>query len=188
MSMRNEARTTLLRLAADMRDAGDPELADIIEDAERQADMLPPRYRDDAPCPWGEIQHSKQYAEGIELVETAEHGGFILSRERFEEMAPELRELSWTSDQHFEEDEAWAAVAATWPQLFETDEVELAMQVLEPMHPALLKCARSKRPVERTIRVSVSKPTQTEQPSRVSLSEAAAELQRLYALNPKEAR
>jgi hypothetical protein len=144
MTMRNEARVALLNLAQDMRDRGDPEMAEIIERAELQADDLPPRYRDDAPCPWGEIEHSTQYAEGILLVETSGHGGFILSRDRFEEMEPALRELSWTSDQFFEDDEAWAAVAATWPHLFKPDEVELAEEILEPLRPLLLECVRSR--------------------------------------------
>lgn len=170
MSKRDEARMQLMDLARAMQDTGDPEFAAIVRDAVVRSETLKARYRAGAPCPWGEIESSTEYAPGITLVETSSHGGFILSRERFEAMPRRLRELSWTSDQHFEEDEAWTAVAATWPDLFDRDDVEFAKETVGPLNPIEMAIANRMKTVsvkveslpraESTILVRVSKPEQ----------------------------
>ena len=37
------------------------------------------------PSPWGRIQHSYNFEKGIRLVDTASHGGFMLSKKFAEE-------------------------------------------------------------------------------------------------------
>jgi hypothetical protein len=67
---------------------------------------------------WGPAQHVREIADGIKLVSTASHGGYILSINRFSDMLPELRHASFTNDQCFEEDCSWCAVCLMWPEYF----------------------------------------------------------------------
>ncbi len=64
--------------------------------------------------PWGTSQGATVYAEGVECHSTAGHGGFKLSAERNRKVDPVLR----VAGGFYEEDEAWAIVAITFPHLF----------------------------------------------------------------------
>lgn len=77
---------------------------------------------------WGPVQTEKQYGEGITLVTTASHGGFVLS--------PELNELVRAKfpdfkpfgghERSYEEDCDWAVIVATFPDRFPSSNVYLA--------------------------------------------------------------
>ena len=83
-------------------------------------------YRKGAPCPWGEIQDTQIVADGIDFISTAGHAGYRLSRERFNRMPEHLRNLSFTSDQYFEEDCSWCAVPLAFPEAFSKGMVQAA--------------------------------------------------------------
>lgn len=67
-----------------------------------------------AHTPWGPSQGGTVYAGGITSHSTAGHGGFKLSADRNRNVHPMLRAAGgW-----YEEDQCWAIVAFTFPQLF----------------------------------------------------------------------
>ena len=81
--------------------------------------------------PWGSSQLATIYAEGIAAHMTAGHGGFRLSAERNKRIIPSLRIGSgW-----YEEDEAWAIVALTFPELFTSYERALADRTIRDKWP-----------------------------------------------------
>ena len=81
--------------------------------------------------PWGASQLATIYAEGIVAHMTAGHGGFRLSAERNARVIPPLRIGSgW-----YEEDEAWAIVALTFPDLFTGYERKLADRTIRDKWP-----------------------------------------------------
>ncbi|MGY3613950.1 hypothetical protein ACVJGD_000146 [Bradyrhizobium sp. USDA 10063] len=86
----------------------------VVENAEHQREKLALGRRDagsNANTPWGPSQGATVYAEGVICHSTAGHGGFHLSAERNRKVNPVLRARSgW-----YEEDEAWAIVAITFP-------------------------------------------------------------------------
>ena len=75
-------------------------------------------------CLWGQIQFIRLYADGIALVETPSHGGFILSPARMKDMSADLRKCSFSNDNHFEEDCSYVAVVLAFPRLFSAETVE----------------------------------------------------------------
>lgn len=83
-------------------------------------------YRKNARCPWGAAQTRRTIAEGITFVTTAGHGGYILSKERYEEMPEHLKACSFTGDQFFEEDCSWCGVVLAFPQFFDSSTQEIA--------------------------------------------------------------
>ncbi|KQZ91749.1 hypothetical protein ASD74_20550 [Rhizobium sp. Root564] len=67
-----------------------------------------------ASTPWGGSQIAVIYAEGVVAHSTAGHGGFHLSSDRNAKVHPQLRkETPW-----YEEDNEWAIVAFSFPDLF----------------------------------------------------------------------
>lgn len=71
--------------------------------------------------PWGTSQDDRTIAPGIVAVSTPSHGGFWISLERYNQMAPEYQALAYpglTNDgAWFEEDSAWVAVVLSfWPE------------------------------------------------------------------------
>lgn len=72
--------------------------------------------------PWGRIQDVRKIADGISWISTAGHGGFRLSKTRYEQMPEYLRACSFTRDQFFEEDCSWCAVVLAFPQFFNADQ------------------------------------------------------------------
>jgi hypothetical protein len=81
--------------------------------------------------PWGASQLASTYAEGITAYMTAGHGGFRLSAERNARVIPTLRiDSGW-----YEEDDAWAIVALTFPDLFTGYERKLADRTIRDKWP-----------------------------------------------------
>lgn len=75
---------------------------------------------------WGMSQQSYCYAEGILCHATASHGGFQLAPEQ-----NALVDTLWRNAHGwYEEDEEWAKVAFTFPQLFTTHERKHADRTL----------------------------------------------------------
>lgn len=99
--------------------------ARVLETAEHRRELAAlQRIQTRMVCstPWGASQLATIYAEGIVAHLTAGHGGFWLSAERNVRVMPALRiDSGW-----YEEDEAWAIVALTFPDLFTGYERKLA--------------------------------------------------------------
>jgi len=84
-----------------------------------------------AHTPWGQSQGGTIYAEGVVSHSTAGHGGFKLSAERNRKVHTLLRAPGgW-----YEEDECWAIVAITFPQLFTSLERRYAEQTVKDSWP-----------------------------------------------------
>lgn len=75
-------------------------------------------YRHNGRNPWGKIQRSTKIAKGIRYISTAGHGGYALTRERWEAMPEHFKNCSFTKDQFFEHDISWCAVVLAWPEYF----------------------------------------------------------------------
>lgn len=84
-----------------------------------------------AQTPWGTSQGVVIYAEGVVCHSTAGHGGFHLSAERNRMVHPMLR----VPGGYYEEDEAWASVAITFPDLFTSFERRCAERTLKDSWP-----------------------------------------------------
>lgn len=84
-----------------------------------------------ANTPWGLSQGGTVYAEGVIFHSTAGHGGFKLSAERNANVHPLLR----ACDGFYEEDECWAIVAITFPDLFTAFECRCAESTLKDSWP-----------------------------------------------------
>ncbi|CAK7262224.1 MULTISPECIES: DUF7007 domain-containing protein [unclassified Shinella] len=119
----------------------DGELADeaafrsrVLETAQHQRELSRlQRLQTRMVCstPWGPSQLATIYAEGIVAHMTAGHGGFRLSAERNKRIVRSLRIASgW-----YEEDDAWAIVALTFPNLFTTYERQLADRTIRDKWP-----------------------------------------------------
>lgn len=76
---------------------------------------------------WGRPEIAEKVADGIIVVSTASHGGYILDRVRYAEMHPTLRRASFTGDQCFEEDCSWCAVCLMWPEYFSESANDIAV-------------------------------------------------------------
>lgn len=84
-----------------------------------------------ASTPWGAPQSALQYAEGVVFLSTASHGGFSLAPERNAQVQTVLRNGGgW-----YEEDQAWAIVAITFPTLFTAFERRCADQTVKDSWP-----------------------------------------------------
>jgi hypothetical protein len=84
-----------------------------------------------AHTPWGPSQGGTVYAEGVTSHSTAGHGGFNLSAERNRKVHSMLRAAGgW-----YEEDECWAIVALTFPQLFTALERRHAERTIKDSWP-----------------------------------------------------
>jgi hypothetical protein len=84
-----------------------------------------------AHTPWGRSQGGTVYAEGIISHSTAGHGGFKLSTDRNRKIHSMLRAAGgW-----YEEDECWAIVAFTFPNLFTALERRYAERTIKDSWP-----------------------------------------------------
>jgi hypothetical protein len=91
--------------------------ARVAENAEHQREKRAlgrREIRSSANTPWGPSQGATVYAEGVTAHSTAGHGGFHLSADRNRKVHAMLR----AANGFYEEDEAWAIVAITFPKLF----------------------------------------------------------------------
>ncbi|SJM34478.1 DUF7007 domain-containing protein [Mesorhizobium delmotii] len=84
-----------------------------------------------AHTPWGPSQGGTVYAEGVTSYSTAGHGGFKLSAERNRKVHSILR----ASGGWYEEDECWAIIAITFPNLFTALERRYAEQTIKDSWP-----------------------------------------------------
>ncbi|MBD3847388.1 MULTISPECIES: hypothetical protein [Bosea] len=108
--------------------------ARVAENAEHQRERKALGRREAhsrAPTPWGTSQGATEYAVGVICHSTAGHGGFHLSAERNRKVHPMLRVPSG----YYEEDEAWAIVAITFPELFTGFERRCAEKTLQDSWP-----------------------------------------------------
>ena len=80
---------------------------------------------------WGALNRRDVVAPGIDWVDGASHGGFILTADRVAEMPAELRAESFTGDNYFEEDCSAAAVVVAFPQYFDAAKVARAAAHLD---------------------------------------------------------
>lgn len=81
--------------------------------------------------PWGKVQQTSVYADGIVFVSTASHGGFKLSRSRQAQMPEALRiQGGW-----YEEDCEAALVVVGFPQHFKPEQVENAIKEVKNWFP-----------------------------------------------------
>lgn len=108
--------------------------AAVLERAEHQRELTSLTRRHahvTTSTPWGPSQGATFYAEDIVFHSTAGHGGFQLSSARNAKVHPMLRAAGgW-----YEEDEAWAIVAITFPHLFTAFERRCAERTLKDSWP-----------------------------------------------------
>ncbi len=108
--------------------------ARVLENAEHQREKQALGRREihsRAHTPWGPSQGGTVYAEGVTCHSTAGHGGFHLSGERNRKVHPMLRSRGG----FYEEDEAWAIVAFTYPHLFTSFERRCAESTMKDSWP-----------------------------------------------------
>ena len=108
--------------------------ARVLEQAEHsreQTALCRREIRSSAHTPWGPSQGATVYADGVTFHSTAGHGGFHLSAKRNARVHPMLR----ASDAFYEEDECWAIVAITFPDLFTAFERRAAERSLKDSFP-----------------------------------------------------
>jgi hypothetical protein len=106
----------------------------VQEQAEHQAEKAAlgrQEFRAHASTPWGPSQGAVRYGEGVVFHSTSGHGGFQLSAERNSKVHSLLRDGAG----YYEEDAAWAAVAAAWPDLFTALERRQAEETLRHSWP-----------------------------------------------------
>jgi hypothetical protein len=80
------------------------------------------------PTPWGSALKTRELAEGILWVETAEHGGLLIERERAQALlsARALRlGQNWEHYLAYEQDRAMVVVFYEHPELYPWVEEEL---------------------------------------------------------------
>lgn len=86
--------------------------------------------------PWGKPQDVKVLDEGIIRFHCAGHGGYFVSEARLAEMPEALRcGEPESSGSWFEEDEEWAQVALSFPNLFPVATVTSAESTLRNWRP-----------------------------------------------------
>lgn len=108
--------------------------AKVLEQAEHQHDEAALGRREipfSAHTPRGPSQGATVYADGMIFHFTAGHGGFHLSADRNAQVHPMLR----ASDAFYEEDECWAIVAITFPDLFTAFERSSAERTVKDSFP-----------------------------------------------------
>ncbi|KQU95479.1 hypothetical protein ASD12_23490 [Mesorhizobium sp. Root102] len=108
--------------------------AKVLEQAQHQREKLALGRREErstASTPWGPSQGATVYADGVGFHSTAGHGGFVLSPQRNRNIHPTLRVHGGA----YEEDEAWAIVAFTFPHLFTGFERRCAERTMKDSFP-----------------------------------------------------
>ncbi|MBZ9673096.1 hypothetical protein LB543_22190 [Mesorhizobium sp. ESP7-2] len=108
--------------------------AKVLDQAQHHRQMLVLGCREiagGANTPWGPSHGATVYAEGVISHSSAGHGGFKLSAEQNREVHPMLRAVGgW-----YEEDEAWAIVALSFPHLFTSLERRHAERTIKDSWP-----------------------------------------------------
>lgn len=80
---------------------------------------------------WGKVDGATKFGDGVVSVHTASHGGFILSEDRNALVHDEWR----AANGQYEENECWAIVAVTFPDLFTDWELTVATRTLKNSMP-----------------------------------------------------
>ena len=81
--------------------------------------------------PWGPIQSSTSYGDGVRMVETAGHGGFLVDRAVNAGIPAHLRIASGA----YEEDCDWALVVLALPERFPDDLTKIAIETVRNWRP-----------------------------------------------------
>ena len=89
------------------------------------------RYDPNAESPWGTPTDFQRVTDGILWINSASHGGYVVSREMYDKMPDHLKACSFTNDQYFEEDLSWCAVVLAFPQHFGTGLCAAARETYE---------------------------------------------------------
>jgi hypothetical protein len=108
--------------------------AKVLENAEHQREKTALGRREErfaVSTPWGPSQGATVYADGVVFHSTAGHGGFLLSPDRNRKVHPSIRVTGGT----YEEDEAWAIVAFSFPHLFTAFERRAAERTMKDSFP-----------------------------------------------------
>ena len=108
--------------------------ARVLELAEHCRETIALDRREDrsrVSTPWGPSQGATIYANGVVFHSTAGHGGFLLSADRSSKVHRSLRVTGGA----YEEDEAWAIVAFTFPDLFTGFERRCAERTIKDSFP-----------------------------------------------------
>ncbi|UVK49137.1 hypothetical protein BPNPMPFG_006858 (plasmid) [Mesorhizobium sp. AR07] len=104
--------------------------AKVLEQAEHRCEKFALGRREErssASTPWGSSQGATVYADGVVLHSAAGHGGFLLSPGRDRKVHRSLR----VDGGAYEDDEAWAIVALTFPHLFTSFERRCANRTMK---------------------------------------------------------
>ena len=77
---------------------------------------------------WGEADTILPVAQGIHLVTTPTHGGYVLSKDRIEALKLKfpLATPHKGDERYWDEDDDWVYVAMAFPQHFDDDHVQNA--------------------------------------------------------------
>jgi hypothetical protein len=87
--------------------------------------------------PWGPAQSVEQIADGIELVDTAGHGGLRLSAERWELIMEAFpTQTRYAADGWLEEDCDFTLAVLLWPESFPASYAQAAITMLREKDPA----------------------------------------------------
>lgn len=108
--------------------------AKVLENAEHSQEKIALGRREErsrASTPWGPFQGATVYADGVVFHSTAGHGGFLLSPDRNRKVHPSIRVAGGA----YEEDEAWAIVAFSFPHLFTAFERRAAEKTMKDSFP-----------------------------------------------------
>lgn len=108
--------------------------AKVLENAEHQREKIALGRREErstANTPWGPSQGTTVYADGVVFHSTAGHGGFLLAPDRNRKVHPSIRVAGGA----YEEDEAWAIVAFSFPHLFTAFERRAAERTMKDSLP-----------------------------------------------------
>lgn len=108
--------------------------ARVLENAEHQRERIALGRREErstASTPWGPSQGATIYADGVVFHSTAGHGGFLLSPDRNRKVHQSIRVTAGA----YEEDEAWAIVAFSFPHLFTAYERRAAEKTMKDSFP-----------------------------------------------------
>lgn len=88
--------------------------------------------------PWGQSDTAETIADGIITVTTPRHGGIFISKKRLEEMPERIRNIPpYCQPQWYEEDEDWALIPLSFPEVFSEKECYYSIKTVSSYHSRL---------------------------------------------------
>ena len=91
--------------------------------------MLTATYRNLGYSPWGAVQTEKVIGDGVRLVTTSSHGGFLVTEPALSQMPAILKAFSpWAGVGAYEEDCDWVIVVLAFPHLFSDRDIWCAVR------------------------------------------------------------